>query len=187
MVVPQGEAVKHSPQKSGVTLRQATIFALDTLIAFSKNAHEESYFGDISFSEEKVRKFAQKSVSETYPSQISILAEVNGKPVGYLYAVAGDYYVGSDSLLTTVHVIHVAKSIRHSLLGGKVAFRLVRGIKQWPDQIGAEHLLFHITSDINPALSDRFMRKMGLKTLGGNYVGRCEGALHVNKDFLLDL
>ena len=60
MVVPQGEAVKHSPQKSGATLRQATIFALDTLIAFSKNAHEESCFGDISSSEEKVRKMASR-------------------------------------------------------------------------------------------------------------------------------
>ena len=162
------EDAKQSPKSSGVTLRQATISELDTLIAFSKNAHEESYFGDISFSKEKVRKFAQKSVSETYPSQISILAEVNGKPVGYLYAVAGDYYVGSDSLLTTVHV---SKSIRHSLFGGKVVFRLVRGIKQWSGQIDAEHLLFHVTSDINLAQSDRFMRKMGFKTLGDNYVG----------------
>nr|WP_321482754.1 hypothetical protein [uncultured Cohaesibacter sp.] len=66
MVVPQGEAVKHSPQKSGVTWRQATISELDTLIAFSKNAHEESYFGDISSSEEKVRKMGLKSLGGNY-------------------------------------------------------------------------------------------------------------------------
>ncbi len=66
VAVPQGEAVKHSPQKSGATLRQATIFALDTLIAFSKNAHEESYFGDISSSEEKVCKMGFKTLGGNY-------------------------------------------------------------------------------------------------------------------------
>ena len=160
-----------APRGSAITLRQAGKDDLDTLIAFSRDAHHESYFGGIVFSEGKVRKLASRSISDKHPNLISIMAEVRGKPVGYLYAAAGEYYVGSDTLLTTVHVIHVTKSIRHSLLGGKVAFRLVRGIRQWSDHIGAKHLLFHMTSDINPAQSDRFMRKMGFKTLGGNYVG----------------
>nr|WP_319512887.1 hypothetical protein [uncultured Cohaesibacter sp.] len=158
-----------SAKKPRITLRQATIADLDTLVAFCRDAHEESYLSGIPFSEEKAFKLMTNCVSDEHPNLISILAEANEKPVGYLCAAAGEYYVGTETLLTTVHVIHVTQSIRRSLLGGKVAIRLVRGIKQWSDQIGAKHLLFHITSDIRPAQNDRFMRKMGFRTLGGNY------------------
>ncbi len=39
----------------------------------------------------------------------------------------------------------------------------------WAKAMGASYVIYHATSGTNPASSDRFFRKLGMTTLGGNY------------------
>ena len=61
------------------------------------------------------------------------------------------------------------QSARSGLLGGKIALRLVRGIEVWERKQRANVILYHVTSGKNVANIDRFFRKVGMTTLGGNY------------------
>jgi hypothetical protein len=65
--------------------------------------------------------------------------------------------------------ISTSPEIRTRILGGKAALRLTRGIEIWAKGMGASYVLYHATSGTNPIRSDRFFRKLGMTTLGGNY------------------
>jgi GNAT superfamily N-acetyltransferase len=54
-------------------------------------------------------------------------------------------------------------------LGGKVAVKLVKAIETWAKSRGAHLILYHVTSGRGGSGIDRFFRKMGMTTLGGNY------------------
>ena len=69
----------------------------------------------------------------------------------------------------TVNTINVDQSARSGLLGGKIALRLVRGIEVWARKQRANVILYHVTSGKNVASTDKFFRKVGMTTLGGNY------------------
>ena len=89
--------------------------------------------------------------------------------VGFCYALLGGYYIGENAKVVTVITIAIVPKIRSKVLGGKAALRLTRGIEIWAKSMGASYVLYHATSGINPTSSDRFFRKLGMVTLGGNY------------------
>lgn len=66
-------------------------------------------------------------------------------------------------------------SLSYDLLGYGYALRLTRGIEIWAKGMGATYVLYHATSGTNPTSSDRFFRKLGMTTLGGNYGVRLSG------------
>ena len=61
------------------------------------------------------------------------------------------------------------QSARSGLLGGKIALRLLRGIEVWARKQRANVIPYHVTSGKNVASTDKFFRKVGMATLGGNY------------------
>ena len=75
----------------------------------------------------------------------------------------------------TVITIAISPEARSKILGGKAALRLTRGIEIWANGMGASYVLYHATSGTNPTSSDRFFRKLGMSTLGGNYGVRLNG------------
>ncbi|MCV0426752.1 MAG: GNAT family N-acetyltransferase, partial [Roseibium sp.] len=58
-----------------------------------------------------------------------------------------------------------------TLLGGKVALRLVQAVRQWAKERNCEHLMVHVTNGVEVQDVDRFFRRCGMKTVGGNYKG----------------
>ena len=91
------------------------------------------------------------------------------KILGFSYAYIGGYFIGEGARVVTVNTINVDQSARSGLLGGKIALRLVRGIEVWARKQRANVILYHVTSGKNVASTDKFFRKVGMTTLGGNY------------------
>jgi hypothetical protein len=69
-----------------------------------------------------------------------MIAERRGQAVGFVYCSVGEYHIGSDVLLTTIHNMNVARSVRSSLSGGKIALGLFRGVETWSQARGAKEI-----------------------------------------------
>lgn len=130
--------------------------------------HEESLFKDIAFSEAKFFKAFDKTLHEP-DTYLGLKVSLGDEIVGFCYALLGGYYIGKDAKVVTVITIAISPETRSKILGGKAALRLTRGIEIWAKGMGASYVLYHATSGTNPISSDRFFRKLGMTTLGGNY------------------
>jgi hypothetical protein len=82
----------------------------------------------------------------------------------------GEPLVGTGVLIATAQVIYVSKSIRRTLLGGKIANALLNGFVSWSKSRRAEDLLIHTTSGIRAEQNDRFLKRRGFGCVGGSYV-----------------
>lgn len=131
-------------------------------------AHEESLFEDITFSEAKFFKAFDNTLYEP-DIYLGLKVRLGEEIVGFCYALLGSYYIGVDSKVVTVITIAIAPETRSNFLGGRAALRLTRGISIWAKSKQASYVLYHATSGTNPNGSDRFFRKLGMTTLGGNY------------------
>lgn len=131
-------------------------------------AHEESLFKDIAFSEAKFSKAFDNTLHEP-DTYLGLKVSLGDEIVGFCYALLGGYYIGEDAKVVTVITVAIAPEARSRVLGGRAALRLTRGIEIWAKGMGASYVLYHATSGTNPTSSDRFFRKLGMATLGGNY------------------
>jgi hypothetical protein len=86
------------------------------------------------------------------------------------FCTAGEYFIGEGALLTTVTVFYVPKSIRSSLLGGKVVLQLIRAVQRWSELRGVDRILFHVTSGTRVLATDKLFKKTGARLTGGNYM-----------------
>ena len=142
---------------------------LPAIVELAREAHRESRFGYIAFSPAKVRKIA-RAAFEDQTRYAVMLAEKHGQAVGFAYCSVGEYHIGSNVLLTTIHNMNVSRAVRSSLSGGKIALGLFRGVETWSQARGAKEILFHVTSGVNLAQSHRLAKRIGYKFVGGSYV-----------------
>lgn len=63
-----------------------------------------------------------------------------------------------------------SRSIRDTLLGGRVTLKLMRIVTDWAKAQGALELHMHSTSGITPQRTDGMLRRLGFRTYGGSYV-----------------
>ncbi len=138
------------------------------LTSLAREAHKESRWRGIPFSEAKVCKLAEAAISDQTRHGI-LLALKGSEPVGFCYCSVGEYFVGLDSLLTTVHVIWVAPAVRAGLGGGRVALGLMRGIETWSQARGTAEILLHVTSSVDLARSHKLAKRLRYEFVGGNY------------------
>ncbi|AQZ53820.1 hypothetical protein [Martelella mediterranea] len=139
------------------------------VVALAREAHAESRFSYIPFSPAKVEAIIARIVAR--PAQSAcILATRGGDVVGMLWCSVGEYHIGSDVLLTTIHNLNVAKPLRATLAGGRVTLGLLKRAEAWSRAKGAREMLFHVTSGVETERTERMMRKLGYEGIGGNYV-----------------
>ena len=142
-----------------------------TIMALAAEDHAESIFGDLPFSERKFSTLFDRSINQ--PERcITLKAEVKGKNVGFLYCNLGEYFIAENNLQANVHVVYVKEELRHNMLSGKIAVKLIKAITKWAKAQGVQHVLFYVTSGTRITQTDSFFRKMGMTTLGGNYAIR---------------
>ncbi|NKC14188.1 MAG: GNAT family N-acetyltransferase [Gammaproteobacteria bacterium] len=158
----------NTKKPSAIHLARAGKADKAAIMELARLDHRESIFGNLEFPEKKFSTLFNKSIDQ--PGRcITLKAEVKGEIVGFLYCTIGEYFIAENNLQATVHVLDVKKNLRHSVLGGKVAVKLVKAITKWAKAQGVQHVFFYVTSGTRIAQVDSFFRKMGMTTLGGNY------------------
>lgn len=141
----------------------------EALLDLVQAAHEESRFGYIPFSRDKARRVMVQALTEGARHLIAV-AEIRGRPEGFVFASVGEYLVGTGALIVTVNAIYTSRNLRGSLLGGRTALGLFRAVARWSKGIGAREILLHATSGIGGARTLRTIDRIGFKLVGGTYV-----------------
>ena len=153
---------------SNLTVEKVIESDCDVVYRLASLAHGESFFSDIPFSREKFYRAFDNTITEP-DTYLGLKISVEGRIVGFCYALLGGFYIGEEAKIVTVITIAVDPIVRTSMLGGKAALKLTRAVELWGKAMNASHVLYHATSGTNPSMSDRFFRKLGMTTLGGNY------------------
>ncbi|UWQ35492.1 hypothetical protein K3555_23650 (plasmid) [Leisingera sp. M527] len=92
---------------AAVTYRVATSEDdIPAIITLAREAHEESRYRHIPFSEEKVRKLAMSAFEEGAP-HIVLLAFKARAPVGMAACSVGEYHIGTDVRIASIQYISV--------------------------------------------------------------------------------
>lgn len=141
---------------------------LDAIVQLAEQAHTESRFGYIPFSAAKVRKTALAAF-ENQSRHAVMLATKDHEPVGFAYCTISEYHIGTEVLLTTIHNMNVARTVRQTLSGGRIALGLFRGIETWSKARGAHEILFHVTSGVGLERAHKLAKRLGYKFIGGSY------------------
>ncbi|POF28115.1 hypothetical protein [Roseibium marinum] len=153
-----GEA---APLRASVKIRLADGSSTDcrTGIHLAREAHLHTIFRDIPFSETKARAIYDKAMAE--PDRFGLIYAVPGaeRPLaedgllGFASVQAGEHFLGTGTLL-----------------GGKVALRLVHAMRHWAKTRSCAHLMVHVTTGENAEDADRFFRRCWMVTIGGKYL-----------------
>ncbi|MFN3253835.1 hypothetical protein [Roseibium album] len=174
---PEGRAAKGTTH-GNMVVRLADDSEADYCagVYLARESHQNTIFRDIPFSEEKAHAIFDKATAQpnrfgliyAVPSGGGSLAE-DGL-YGFASVHAGEYFLGSGTLVATVQTLNISRNLSGKLLGGKVALRLMKAIRLWAKERGCSHILVHVTNGMSVSESDQFFRRCGLNTVGGNYV-----------------
>ncbi len=72
--------------------------------------------------------------------------------------------------MATTYIVYVSKSVRKTLLGGKIGVRLIRLLVDWAKAQQVQEIHIIATAGIEPEHTDTFVRRLGFEPYGGNYV-----------------
>lgn len=140
----------------------------DKVRSLTQKSHEETIFGEITFSNRKFNRAFNHTIDDP-EHYLGLKVELGEQIVGCCYCMLGGYYIGEGARVVTVNSVFVDSDIRSTIMGGKVAIKLLRGIEHWARRKKAHVILYHVTAGRGIASTDSFFRKMGMTTLGGNY------------------
>ncbi|MBI5121423.1 MAG: GNAT family N-acetyltransferase [Rhodospirillales bacterium] len=148
----------------GVTIRLARDDAdTEAMIELGRLLHAESRFRHLPYDEARLRELGKLGLAKGNPGLL--MAERGSKIVGMAVVMLGEHYF-SKALAATVQLIYVTPEAR----GGAAAVNLLRAIRRWSAQNKAVDLHINVTTGIDATRTDRFLRHMGFKQTGGNYV-----------------
>ncbi|CTQ55913.1 hypothetical protein LP7551_04463 [Roseibium album] len=141
---------------------------LDALRPLSTAFHQESRFSKVPYSFDKRDALFQRAL-DTPDFSALIIAERQGKPVGFLFCTVGEYIVGTGDLFTTIHSFYISKDLRNTLASGRAATRLIKSAIKWSKMRQVQEIMVHVTSGLDLKRTDRFFRHAGFEVIGGNY------------------
>lgn len=168
-----GDAVlaQSDNKESRIVVHQVTsVEQIHLLRDLALEFHNESRFSHIPFSEQKFFKVYSDALHQR--NNVAFYITLDGKPVGIIGAKVGDYFLGEGGRMATTYVVYVSKSVRKTLLGGKIGVRLVRLLVDWCKAQEVEEIHILATAGIEPEHTDAFVRRLGFEPYGGNYVSR---------------
>jgi hypothetical protein len=115
------------------------------------------------FDEERALALARKGMAGG--SAVLLVARRGTEDVGF---AAGQIGAALFSAARTATV--VAFYVRPSVLNGEAALKLIQAFRNWAEAAKADEIQLHVTSGVKMAETDRFMRRIGFRQTGGNYV-----------------
>lgn len=138
------------------------------MIALGYRLHDESGYRTLPMDDARMQEIGRRGLKDGNPGLlIAEHDDGNGKlaMVGMAIVVLGEYYF-SPVRSATVQLLYVVPEAR----GGWAAVKLLRALRNWSAQNQAHDLHVNVTTGIDTARTDRFLRRMGFKQTGGNYV-----------------
>ena len=158
-----------APERAGLSVRLlATESDIEETLPLALAACAESRFREYPLDAERYRRFlAERFVAD--PVRYGFLiARHEERAVGMLTCHAQRLIFGDVTVVSCLW-FYVLGSCRRTLLGGRVALRLLDAGRRWALNRKAVEWQMHVTSGIHIGQTDRLFRRLGFRQTGGNY------------------
>ena len=165
------------PEPARVSIRLlASERDIDETLPLTLAAHEESRHRAYPLDPERRRRFLAERFLADRTRYGFLVARYGGRAVGMLTCLAERLHY-TDVTVVSCLSFYVLAEYRRTLLGGRVAVKLLDAGRRWALNRGAVELQLHVTNGIHLGQTDRVFRKLGFRQTGGNYaLGLPEGA-----------
>lgn len=142
---------------------------VEAMIRLARMAHEESAFRGIPIDDAKAQRLTDAAMADKGRYGL-LIAEKDGEITGMLIATAGEYFF-SKAVMATALIWYVAPKHR----GGTSAVKLLHGFRKWAQNRGAVEAQINVTSGVRMASTDKMLKRVGLRPVGGNYSLKLQG------------
>ena len=133
-------------------------------VALIRRYHDEAGEEGLIFDGDRLSRMIEREMER--PAETCLLmAERRGRLAGVLMGQAAPHHY-SPSVGATLVFFYVAPEHR----GSEAAVKLLHGFRRWARNRGAARLYVGVTSGIDPARTDRLLKRLGFRLRGGNYV-----------------
>jgi GNAT superfamily N-acetyltransferase len=149
---------------TGLHVRLALLSDLDQGVKLIRAAYHDARYSRYPIDDMKVRQVCMRAISDR-ERQAVIVAELSDKIVGYVWGGANEALL-SRTILATIHSIYVAPSARNGL----AAIKLLHAFRKWAEIKGCREIHLNVTTGVRLAKVDRFIKRLGYRQTGGNYV-----------------
>ncbi len=94
---------KKSPkqQKNNIIVRLARVEDLEACRAIGRALHEKTIFAHIPWSDKKFDRQCDELL-KLPPNKAGLVAELDGRVLGFVYLTSGEYFFGEGHVITTV-------------------------------------------------------------------------------------
>ena len=136
-------------------------------------ARAESRFSEYPLDADRYRRFlAERFVAD--PVRYGFLIARHGERAVGMLACQAQRLIFGDVTVASCLWFYVLASCRRTLLGGRVAVRLVDAGRRWALNRKAVEWQMYVTSGIHIGQTDRLFRRLGFRQTGGNYAMRLD-------------
>ena len=141
---------------------------IDETLPLTLAAHEESRHREHPLDPERRRRFLAERFLADRTRYGFLVARYGGRSVGMLTCLAERLHY-TDVTVVSCLSFYVLAEYRRSLLGGRIAVKLLDAGRRWALNRRAVELQLHVTNGIHIGQTDRVFRKLGFRQTGGNY------------------
>ena len=141
---------------------------IDETLPLALAAHEESRHREYPLDPERRRRFLAERFLADRTRYGFLVARYGGRPVGMLTCLAERLHYTEVTVVSCLS-FYVLGEYRRTLLGGRVAVKLIDAGRRWALNRRAVELQLHVTNGIHIGQTDRVFRKLGFRQTGGNY------------------
>ena len=163
------------PNPGAVSIRLlASERDIEETLPLTLAAHRESRHRRLRLDTERRRRFLSERFLADPRRYGFLVARHGGQAVGMLTCHAQTLYY-SDAVAVSCLSFYVLRSIRRTLLGGRVALRLLDAGRRWALNRRAVEWQIHVTNGIHIGRTDGMLRRVGFVQTGGNYAMGLDG------------
>ena len=141
---------------------------IDETLPLTLAAHEESRHREHPLDPARRRRFLAERFLADRTRYGFLVARYGGRPVGMLTCLAERLHY-TDVTVVSCLSFYVLREYRRTLLGGRIAVKLLDAGRRWAMNRRAVEFQLHVTSGIHIGQTDRVFRKLGFRQTGGNY------------------
>ena len=157
------------PNPGAVSIRLlASERDIEETLPLTLAAHRESRHRRLRLDAERRRRFLAEHFLADPKRYGFLIARHGARAVGMLTCHAQTLYY-SDVTVVSCLSFYVLASCRRTLLGGRVALRLLDAGRRWALNRRAVEWQIHVTNGIHIGRTDRTLRRVGFVQTGGNY------------------
>lgn len=151
---------------SGIEIRPPHAEDAAVMVDVGAAFHASSWYAHLPYDSSAVHRWVLKVIEDQEKTRFCRLALRNGIVVGAVAGAVQRYWFSSPDVTAVSDILfYVIPKER----GTRTAWRLWHAMRDWAQSRGAAELTHGVATDINPDVSDRFFRGVGMRRVGGIY------------------